>query len=357
MEPSTPQFPWLELIDRPTFCVKDDFVIATNSEAEKYSIQAGMSIHEIVTENREAYETFQNGNLFLTIIAGNLPHKACITRTEEFDIFCIEQTEEDSQLQALALAAQQLRIPLSNLMTVTDQMLLSLKPEKPETKTQIGQINRSLFRILRIVSNMSDANNYKNNISREKQTVNFKSFFSETIEKIQITSDYSNRKIKFTGLKTAVFGLADRDKLSRAIYNLLANALKFSPADSVVDAKLTQVNNKLSFVVSNINIEPIEDYAFRNRFARKPTIEDDRFGLGLGMTLISSIICAHGGTILVDHPTANVTRVTTTISIIRDDKGTVRSPIFRMGDYAGGRDKGLLELSEILPSEIYKDIN
>ena len=47
MEDNYPQFPWLELIDRPTFCVKDGFVFAINAAAEKHHIQIGMSIENI----------------------------------------------------------------------------------------------------------------------------------------------------------------------------------------------------------------------------------------------------------------------------------------------------------------------
>ena len=357
MESNNPLLLCLELIDRPVFCIKDSRVIAVNSAAISYDIQIGMGICEIITENQEAYESFQNGTLFLTITAGNLPYNASVTRTEEFDIFLIEKTDEDAQLQVLSLAAQQLRIPLSNLMTVIDNFLISLKQKDSETQGQIGQINRNLFRILRIISNMSDADHYRKKISVNKQIINFKSFFSEIIEKVQMTTDYTHRKIRFKELKSAVFGLCDREKLSRAIYNILSNALKFSPADSVVEIKLTESENVVHFSVSNTNSEPINDYSFWNHYSRKPALEDDRYGLGLGMTLISSIICAHGGTILIDHPTAYITRVSATIPIIKSNKGTVRSPIIQIGDYAGGRDNGLLELSEILPSEIYKDIN
>ena len=198
---------------------------------------------KVITENREAYESFQNGTLFLSITAGDLPYRASVTRTQEYDIFSIEQTEEDAQLQALSLAAQQLRIPLSNLMTVIDNLLLSLKSKDAETQIQIGQVNRNLFRILRIISNMSDADNYRKKISGDKQVLNFKSLFSEIIERAQTTTDYTQKKLVYTGLKSAVFGLGDREKLSRAIYNILSNALKFSPADSIVEVRLTQNEN------------------------------------------------------------------------------------------------------------------
>jgi hypothetical protein len=75
------------------------------------------------------------------------------------------------------------------------------------------------------------------------------------------------------------------------------------------------------------------------------------------MTLVSSVACAHSGTLLIDHPTPLETRITMTIPIVNSDSNDVHSPILRIGDYAGGWDKELLELSEILPADSYQNIN
>ncbi len=357
METNNHLFPWLEFINQPAFCVKDRIVLAANSAAQKHMIYAGADIDDIVTQNRETYESFHGGSLYLTITVDQMPYSACISRTNEFDLFTIMQTEGDAQLQALALAAQELRAPLSNMMTVTDRLLADLNPEDYCAQQQVGQINRSLFQMLRIISNMSDADSYKNTTNEGKQTVNFTALFHEIMEKIQTVSEGAQKKLSYVGPDCAIFGLANDEKLGRAIYNLISNALKFSPEDSTVKANLSQNRNMLTFTVCNINLEPIEDFAFWNRYTRHPSIEDGRYGLGLGMTLISSVACVHGGTVLVDHPTPDETRITMTIAITKDNIDTLRSPVFRIGDYAGGRDKGLLELSEILPTESYKEIN
>lgn len=357
MELNKHPFPWLELINRPAFCVKDGIILAANSAAQRLGLQTSTNISDILTQNCESYEAFHSGSLYLTITVSQMPYSACITRNNECDIFTITQTEEDSQLQAFALAAQQLRTPLSNMMTVTDRLFADLNPEDINTQQQIGQINRSLFQMLRIISNMSDAESYNNTIIEGKQTINFTALFHEIMEKIQAVSESAQKKLSYNGPDFAIFGLADDEKLGRAIYNLISNALKFSPADSTVEAILTKNRNMLTFTVCNTNLEPVADCTFWNRYTRHPAIEDERFGLGLGMTLITSVTCAHGGTVLVDHPTPNLTRITMTIAITKDDTGVLRSPVFRIGDYAGGRDKGLLELSETLPTDSYKKIN
>jgi len=350
-------FPWLELIDRPAFCVKDGVVAAVNAAAEHRMLRAGMDIHEIVTDHQEAYREFKNGSLYLTITAGDLPCNASVSRTEAYDIFLIHQDAEDDQLHTLALAAQQLRIPLSNVMTVTDRLLADLDNADPNTQQQASQINHGLFQLLRIISNMSDAGSYKSAPTSGMQTIDLTAVVDEIIEKAQAISADVGINLSYTGPKAPIWGLAYEEKLERAIYNLISNALKFSTAGSTVEAKLAKSGNMASFTISNSNIESTDDHSLWNQYRREPSIEDGRFGLGLGMTLISAVATAHGGTVLVDHPSPLETRVTMTIAIKKENSDVVRSPILRIGDYAGGRDKGLLELSEILPTDSYKRIN
>ncbi len=103
--------------------------------------------------------------------------------------------------------------------------------------------------------------------------------------------------------------------------------------------------------------EQAQEQSFWNRYRREPAIEDSRYGLGLGMTLISTIATVHGGTVLVDYPKEGQARVTMTLSIQKSNSDNVRSPMLRIGDYAGGRDKALLEFAEILSTDAYKNIH
>ena len=76
--------------------------------------------------------------------------------------------------------------------------------------------------------------------------------------------------------------------------------------------------------------------------------------MGLGMVLIRSAACAHGGTVLAEQ-TDSQARVTFSLQINQNPSNSVRSPILRV-DYAGERDHRLIELADGLPSEAYKDL-
>jgi signal transduction histidine kinase len=275
-----------------------------------------------------------------------------------YDVFRLESGADDRELQAMALAARALREPLAAIMNTAEQFLPKNQSDKGEAANpHMERLNRSLYQMLRIISNMSDADSYKNARHIGMETVDFAALIAEIMEKAQTISQDVGITLSYTAPNGPILGMANAEKMERAVYNLLSNALKFSPAGSTVEAKLIKSGNHASFIISNQNLEPVDDNSFWSRYRREPAIEDNRFGLGLGMTLVSSIASAHGGTVLVDHPTPLETRVTMTVSIVKNNSGTINSPVFRIGDYAGGRDKGLLELSEILPADSYKKIN
>lgn len=356
METHNHSFPWLELIDHPAFCVKDGVVIAANSPAE-HMLRVGTDIREIVTENCDAYEAFESGTLYLTVSVCGLPCPASVTRTHDCDIFRIHRDEEDGVLQALALAAMQLRVPLANVMTVTDRLFSNMEHAEEQTQRQTSQINQNLYRLLRIISNMSDAGSYQRTGGSGMQTADLPAVIDEIMEKAQAFFAGTNIRLAYSGLKTSVFGQANTEKLERAIYNLLSNAANFSPAGSTVNAALTKNANQLIFTVCNSTPENPAEQSLWQRYRREPAIEDPRHGLGLGMTLVSAVAAAHGGTVLVDRPNAGETRVTMTVPIVKETADTVRSPVLRIGDYAGGRDKGLMELAEVLPANAFSNIN
>ena len=353
METTEHLFPWLELIDRPAFCVKDGAVLASNAAAQSRLIRVGTDVNEIVTEHRDTYQNFMGGCLFLSVTVSEIPCNASVNRTKDYDIFILEQDSDADQLQTLALAAQQLRVPLSNVMTVADRLLSELDHSNTQTQQQAGQLQHGLFQLLRIISNMSDSGSYQSTAFAAMEMVNLTGVFREIIEKAQTVSESTGIQIAYTEPGSPVLGLANAEKLERAAYNILSNALKFSPVGSTVDVKLSATGNRLSFTVCNPCQEPVQEHNFWNRYQREPVIEDSRHGLGLGMTLIGAVAAAHGGTVLVDHPNDASTRVTLTIAIEKGSDDIVRSPILRIGDYAGGRDKALLEFADLLPTDAY----
>ena len=344
---------FLEMMDRPAFIVRDGIIQHANQLAKNRLIQIGDSIHPMIAEHANAYEALGDGCLYLTLDFGTFSCGASVTRQEDGDVFLMDRDQDMAQLQALALAGQQIKIPLSNIMLLADELLPHFQND-PNKKEMAAELSRGLFQLLRIAGNMTDAERYVSKYLTNLQTTNLTVFLKEQFDKAQTSLEDSSIHLQYESMAETVFTLVDRDQLERAILNMVSNALKFAPKGSVVTAKSEVYGKLVRISVENLG-ESIPSHirsSIFHRYQREPSVEDSRFGLGLGMTLIRSVAALHGGTVLVDHPQG--TRVTMTVAIRKFIPGGLRSPVLKLSDYSGGRDNTLVELSDALSSSNYK---
>lgn len=347
MEQEYSNNPLLELLAQPAFCVKDRRIIQANEAARQRSVNVGEPLDKYLLDNPEVYDQFTGGCLFLTIHILDLAYSTAVTRMVGFDLFVMENITDIAK-QALALAAQQLRQPLNTVFCIADDMT---------NRKQAEQLTQGLNQIHRMICNMADLGRYTNGSAYLSEATDISAVFDETIEKAQTLLAKAGFKLHYTALPEMVVGMADREMLERAIYNLLSNAAKYSPKGSPLEARLVRNGKLLCFTLRDHGegIPPnILEQAFF-RFLREPTIEDSRHGLGIGLALVASTAACHKGTVLIDQPEDGGTRITMTLTITPCTDNTLHSPVRTpLVDYSSGHDHGLLEFSEILPAKAYR---
>lgn len=345
----------LQLLRQPAFRVEQGIITHVNSEASAYLLTEGTEVGPLIAIGGEEYENFTSGCLYLTLRIGLKDMGACVMVHGDGHLFLLDRQENLAQLQSLALAARELREPLAGMMAAADRLLpAATREENPQAKLHAAQMNRRMFQIMRIVNNMSDAVHYAQGVQPLMETVNMTSFLDELFGKAAVLSAKAGIALHYSGLTENVYTQADRDRLERAIYNLLSNAMKACPAGGMMEVKVTHRRHVVVISVTD-NGCGIEDRLLGDvytRFLRAPSLESGGSGLGLGMTLVRSVAALHGGTVLIDRPNGQGTRVSLSIAVRRNPSTVVRSPILRV-DYAGERDHGLLELADVLPAELY----
>jgi len=96
--------------------------------------------------------------------------------------------------------------------------------------------------------------------------------------------------------------ICDREKLTQILYNLVENALKYSPEGGEVRIKITVDGDFMNFVISDQGIGMSEEG--QNKLFRKfQRIDIQGYaiqGTGLGLYLIKHLIDLHGGEITVE---------------------------------------------------------
>lgn len=343
----------LDLIREPAFCVHNGVITKVNPAAAAFLIEPGIGVQTLLHTGIEEYASFSGGCLYLTLAIAGHHMGASVIRIQEFDVFTLEQNEADANLRAFALAARELREPLSNVMTIADKLFPTVADMGTKAQDQISHINRGLFQMLRIISNMSDADLYTNDTGVRQEIRDICAVLEEIFQRAAVLTEHTGITLKYTGHPDGVYMLTDVQKLERTVLNIVSNAIKFTPAGGTITAALTRRGTRMYLSVSDSGSGIADDLrgSIFSRYARQPGVEDSRYGLGLGMVLIRSTAALHGGTVLVDHPDGAGTRITLSFAIRQGD-ATLRSSRIRI-DYAGERDHGLIELSDVLPAHLY----
>jgi signal transduction histidine kinase len=95
---------------------------------------------------------------------------------------------------------------------------------------------------------------------------------------------------------------ADTHRLGQVVDNLLANAIKFTPAGGRISVRLTEAEGLAELVVedSGIGISPDDVGNLFERFFRAGSATEQAIpGTGLGLAISKGIVEAHGGAIAV----------------------------------------------------------
>lgn len=343
----------LDLMIRPGFCVKNGIIVKVNSAAGKLLLAEGEEIFPLLLSGQEEYARFTGGCLSLMLEHSGQQFDAVVTAMEDCHVFLLGQPEQQDALRSLALAARELRQPLTNVMISTQRLLpVCGSLEDPQARDQAARLNRGLYQLLRVIGNMSDAGRYASAAHMENR--NICALLEEIFEKAQTLVQYAGISMTFQGLEESIYCLCDPELLERAVLNILSNAVKFTPAGGSVAVSLTRRDRMLRLTVQDSGSGIAEDVrsTIFSRYLRQPVLEDSRHGIGLGLVLIQAAAHHHGGAVLIDKP-GEGTRVTLTLAIRQDPENQLHSPRMRV-DYAGEQDHGLIELADCLPPELYR---
>jgi len=341
---------WLNRYSCPGFAVKNNIITHCNQAAEALLLTPGMDIRELLLTGSEEYAAFQNGCLYLKLKLSSRGWGASVSREAEHHIFLLDQDPEEADLRSLALAARELRSPLSNLKIAADS-LMRTSSEDSLIQEQLARLNRSLHQMHRLVNNMSDA--AKSDILTPVGVHDWNRLIHDIIEKISTQLENTNVCLTYEGLSQSISGLANEGQIERAILNIVSNAMKFMPEGGSIHARLTRQNHMLHLSIQDSGsgiAENILSNVF-TRYQRQPGIEDSRYGIGLGMVLIRAAAADHGGTVLIDRPDGKGTRITITLAI-RQDSGLLKTPVNL--PLVDGSQQVLTELSDSLPWEFYR---
>lgn len=344
-----------EYLDCPAFLVVDSVITEVNDAAQKRFISVGTNVLMLISFGIREYESYKSGKLYLQLEIAGIRYHASVVCYHTAHLFCLHPSDTTPELQALTLAATQMRAPLQDALNAMHLLTNSDCIENNAEVTHlIGTINRNLYQLLRNVGNMSDAGPFPEFRKSNFEYLDMRIVFAAISEKLQNKLSSVKRNFRFTGLSTTVYTMMDSQAIERAICNLVSNAIKFSPSNGTISITASHTANRLYISVENTcsNSDLTINRLF-DRYLREPGIEDRSHGIGLGLPVVRSIAIGHGGTLLVDQNKSNSIRFTMSLAVRSDCATTLYSQFATRVDFTGGFDTASVELSEVLSDEEY----
>ena len=112
---------------------------------------------------------------------------------------------------------------------------------------------------------------------------------------------------------------ADADRLQQIAWNLLTNAVKFTPKGGRIQVRLERVNSSIELVVSDNGPGIAPDfvpYAFDRFRQQEAGTTRVHGGLGLGLAIVRQLAELHGGSVSIESPPAGGATVRVSLPVL-----------------------------------------
>jgi two-component system sensor histidine kinase VicK len=276
---SQPIVSLLDLSDKLSFedllNEKESIILDYSTKKERYYLRANFSIIQKETG-------FVNGLIAVL-------HD--ITDQEKIDA---------ERREFVANVSHELRTPLTTMRSYLEALADGAWTE-PEIAPNFLEVTRNeTERMIRLVNDLLQLSKMDSTDYRlSKEWVNFVDFFHRIIDRFEMAKQ-QNVTFKRELPKQALFVEIDEDKLTQVLYNIISNAMKYSPEGGQITFTVKEKEDKIIVDISDQGIGiPKENLGkIFERFYRVDKARSRQLGgTGLGLAIAKEMVNAHGGQI------------------------------------------------------------
>jgi len=216
-----------------------------------------------------------------------------------------EKEVEKIKSELISNVSHELRTPLS---TIKEGIALiddgALGPLHADQKDMLSRVKKNIDRLSRLINDLLDMSKIEaGRMELKKSSVNIPALIAEVLASFQ--DQAKNKKIEFTTRveRDIVPLYIDRDRISQVLTNLIANSVKFTPANGLITVGIKDKKKEAEISVADTGIG-ISAKNISGLFDRFSQFNRDygpgERGTGLGLPISKEIIELHGGRIWVE---------------------------------------------------------
>jgi signal transduction histidine kinase/CheY-like chemotaxis protein len=200
----------------------------------------------------------------------------------------------------LAMLGHELRNPLAPIRTALQ--LMSLRADA-STARERQVIERQVDHLVRLVDDLLDVSRItRGMIELHPETIEIGAVIARALE---MASPLLEQRMHHLDLRVPRAGLAvsaDPHRLAQVFSNLLANAAKYTDPGGRITVTAARAGREISIAVADTGAGIAPEFLpsiFETFVQERRTMERSQGGLGLGLSLVRSLVSLHGGTVSV----------------------------------------------------------
>lgn len=206
--------------------------------------------------------------------------------------------QESLKKQLTSDVAHELRTPLTTLRITIEAMIDGLlEPSSERLKSSYDEV----LRITNIVKDLESLAIVEDgNLKLEKTEVDLTELTKQGVEKLEHQIKEKEMDVSISGSCSKVW--VDSSRMTQVIINLLTNAIKYTQPEGNISIEFSESDNEVIMdVVDNGSGIPQDElpYIFERFYRADKSRNRLTGGSGIGLTIVKSIVVAHGGRIEV----------------------------------------------------------
>ncbi len=215
------------------------------------------------------------------------------------------RSQEERRQEFVSNASHELKTPLSSIKLIADSLLNAPNADRATVEEFLTDMNVQVDRLTRIVNKLLTLTKMDSsaNVARmEFAVLNLSEICANVVKALRPLAEQKNINLDFFA-DGAIYSRVERDRIWEAIYNILDNSIKYTPAGGKVSMDVSKEEGNAIITVEDtgIGIAPNELYKIFDRFYRVDKARArETGGTGLGLSIALTAVELHGGNIQVE---------------------------------------------------------
>src|SRR5688500_2204283 len=203
----------------------------------------------------------------------------------------------------LATSSHELRTPLTSILGWSE-LLVTGELDAETQRVVIDSIRESAKAQSRLIDDMLDVSRLlTGKLELNTEMVDVAATLLLALRAITPAAENKNIRVEKSFARDVSRVAGDPTRLQQIFWNILSNAVKFTPEGGSIDVRLSSTDSQVTVEVSDTGKGIARDFlprVFESLTQEGGTSTREHGGLGLGLSIVKQLVAMHGGTVRVE---------------------------------------------------------